>query len=125
MAADAGLKVWSVTADGTSVNLSTFEQLRCQFDTTYDTFQTKLQHPTTGEGVFIIADPSHMLKLARNASTIQLANQMFLIPNDLFTYLLTCKYFQDHLNFCSPAFGLEADVTKILTACSSSMPCAK
>lgn len=67
MAADAGLKVWSVIADGTSVNLSTFEQLGCHFGTTYDTFQTKFQHPTTGEDVFIIADPSHMLKLARNA----------------------------------------------------------
>ena len=67
MAADAGLKVWSITADGTSVNLRTFEQLGCQFGTTYDTFQTKFQHPTTGEDVFIIADPCHMLKLARNA----------------------------------------------------------
>ena len=67
MAADAGLKVWSVTADGTSVNLSTFELLECQFGTTYDTFQTKFQHPTTGEDVIMIADPSHMLKLARNA----------------------------------------------------------
>ena len=67
MAADAGSKVWSVTADGTSVNLSTFELLGCQFGTTYDTFQTKFQHATTGEDVFLIADPSHMLKLARNA----------------------------------------------------------
>ena len=67
MAADAGLKVWSVTADGTSVDLSTFELLGCQFGTTYDTFQTKFQHPTTGEDVFLIADPSHMLKFARNA----------------------------------------------------------
>ena len=30
-------------------------------------FVTKFQHPTTGEDVFIIADPCHMLKLARNA----------------------------------------------------------
>ena len=67
MAAEAGLKVWSVTADGTSVNLSSFRQLGCQFGTTYDTTVPKFQHPTTGEDVFVIADPCHMLKLARNA----------------------------------------------------------
>ena len=66
-AAEAGLKVWSITADGTSVNLSTFEQLGCQFGSTYNTFKTKFPHPTTGEDVFVIADPCHMLKLARNA----------------------------------------------------------
>ena len=67
MAADAWLKVWSITADGALVNLSTFEQLRCRFGTTFDSFETKFQRPTTGEDVFIIADPCHMLKLARNA----------------------------------------------------------
>jgi hypothetical protein len=66
MAAEAGLKVWSITADGTSVNLSTFRQLGCQFGTTYDTIDPKFKHPTTAEDVFI-ADPCHMLKLARNA----------------------------------------------------------
>lgn len=67
MAAEAGLKVWSITADGTSVNLSTFRQLGCQFGTTYDAIDPKFKHPTTGEDVFVIADPCHMLKLARNA----------------------------------------------------------
>ena len=67
MAAEAGLKVWSITADGTSVNLSTFRQLGCQFGTTYDTIDPKFKHSTTGEDVFVIADPCHMLKLARNA----------------------------------------------------------
>jgi hypothetical protein len=28
---------------------------------------TSIIHPTTGEEVFIILDPCHMLKLARNA----------------------------------------------------------
>ena len=32
-AADAGLRVWSITADGTSVNISTFTQLGCIFGT--------------------------------------------------------------------------------------------
>ena len=66
-AAKAGLKVWSVTADGTAVNLRTFELLRCNFDGSYDKMTTSIIHPTTGENVFIILDPCHMLKLARNA----------------------------------------------------------
>ena len=67
MAAKAGLKVWSVTADGTAVNLRTFEILGCNFNGSYDEMTTSIIHPTTGEEVFIILDPCHMLKLARNA----------------------------------------------------------
>ena len=67
MAAEAGLKVWSITADGTSVNLSTFKQLGCKFGTTYDSTITKFSHPTTEDDVFAFLDPCHMLKLARNA----------------------------------------------------------
>ena len=66
-AAKAGLKVWSVTADGTAVNLRTFEILGCNFKGTYDEMQSSFIHPTTGEDVFAILDPCHMLKLARNA----------------------------------------------------------
>ena len=66
-AAEAGLRVWSVTADGTSVNLSTFRQLGCTFGTTYDTMVTKFKHPTQDYFVHVILDPCHMLKLARNA----------------------------------------------------------
>jgi hypothetical protein len=67
LAAKAGLKVWSVTADGTAVNLRTFEILGCNFNGSYDEMTTSIIHPTTGEEVFIILDPCHMLKLARNA----------------------------------------------------------
>ena len=69
-AAKAGLKVWSVTADGTAVNLRTFELLGCNFDGSYDKMTTSIIHPsdpTTGENVFIILDPCHMLKFTRNA----------------------------------------------------------
>ena len=66
-AAKAGLKVWSVTADGTAVNLRTFELLGCSFDGSYNEMTTSIIHPSTGEEVFIILDPCHMLKLARNA----------------------------------------------------------
>ena len=66
-ASKAGLKVWSVTADGTAVNLHTFESLGCNFNGTYDEMRSSFTHPTTGEDVFVILDPCHMLKLARNA----------------------------------------------------------
>ncbi len=66
-AAKAGLKVWSVTADGTAVNIRTFEILGCKFNGTYDEMQSSFIHPSTGEDVFAILDPCHMLKLARNA----------------------------------------------------------
>ena len=46
MAAEAGLRIWAITADGTKVNISMFKELGCEF---------------------AILDPCHMLKLARNA----------------------------------------------------------
>ena len=60
-------KVWSVTADGTAVNLRTFEILGCKFSGSYDEMQSSFIHPTTGEDMFAIFDPSHMLKLPRNS----------------------------------------------------------
>ena len=66
-AADAGLRVWSITADGTSVNISTFTQLGCIFGTTYDSMVTMFKHPSRNYNGYIILDPCHMLKLARNA----------------------------------------------------------
>lgn len=66
-ASAAGLKVWCITSDGTSANISTFKKLGCRFGNTYDSISSKFQHPVTGEDVFVILDPCHMLKLARNA----------------------------------------------------------
>ena len=45
-AADAGLRVWTITADGTSVNISTFRQLGCIFGSTYTSTTTKFKHPS-------------------------------------------------------------------------------
>ena len=56
-AAEAGLRVWSITADGTSVNLSTFRQLGCIFGTTYETMVTKFKHPTQDYFGHVILDP--------------------------------------------------------------------
>ena len=66
-AAEAGLRVWSVTADGTSVNIGMFIELGCHFTTSYDSMVTKFKHPTEAYHVYAVLDPSHMLKLARNA----------------------------------------------------------
>ena len=50
-AADAGLRVWSITADGTSVNISTFTQLGCIFGTYVrlygDHVQASIHHEIT------------------------------------------------------------------------------
>ena len=66
-AANASLKVWSVTADGTAVNINTFEILGCQFSGNYESIKSSFENPATKEDVFVILDPCHMLKLARNA----------------------------------------------------------
>ena len=66
-AANANLKVWSVTADGTAINISTFEILGCQFSGNYESMKISFKNPKTNEDVFAILDPCHMLKLARNA----------------------------------------------------------
>ena len=81
-AAKTGLKVWSVTADGTSVNLSTFEILGCKFDGTYDNIKTSFTH---GEDVFAILDP------------IAISTQMFSAQSNPFKYILTYKFPQDHV----------------------------
>ena len=67
MAAEAGLRVWSITTDGTTVNMSMFRELGCHFTTSLDTMVTKFQHPSEDYFVYAILDPCHMLKLARNA----------------------------------------------------------
>ncbi len=67
MAAEAGLRVWSVTTDGTSVNISMFRELGCNFTTSLQTMITKFKHPTQDYFVYAVQDPCHMLKLAINA----------------------------------------------------------
>ena len=67
MAAEAGLRVHSVTADGTAVNFGMFSELGCIFTTSYESMVTKFKHPTENYYIYAILDPCHMLKLARNA----------------------------------------------------------
>jgi hypothetical protein len=46
MAAEAGLRVWSITTDGNTVNISMFRELGCNFTTSYDSMVTKFKHTT-------------------------------------------------------------------------------
>ena len=46
MAAEAGLRIWAITADGTKVNIGMFKELGCEFGTSYDSFVTKFKHPS-------------------------------------------------------------------------------
>jgi len=52
---ELGLKVWSVTCDGTSVNFSMFEQLGYKiFGSNYENIQSKFKHPSANYYVYAI-----------------------------------------------------------------------
>ena len=56
-------------SDGTAVKLKKnwVEKLGCKLSNTCDKIKTSFKHPKIGEDVYIILEPRHMLKLARNA----------------------------------------------------------
>ena len=54
IAAEAGLRIWAITADGTKVNISMFKELGCEFGTLYDSFVTKFKHPSEEYFVYAI-----------------------------------------------------------------------
>ena len=62
-AADVGLRVWPITADGTSIKISMFTDLGCKFSTTYDSMVTMFRHPLQNCNDYVILDPCHILKL--------------------------------------------------------------
>ena len=45
LAADHGLRVWSITCDGTSTNLTILKSLGCKFTNSIKTMVTKFKHP--------------------------------------------------------------------------------
>ena len=67
LAADHGLRVWSVTCDGTSTNLTMLKLLGCKFANSFETMVTKFKHPTMDYYVYYTLVACHMIKLARNA----------------------------------------------------------
>ena len=67
LCADNQLRVWSVTCDGTSANISTLRILGCNFTNDFQSMNVKFKHPTRDYFVYSTLDACHMLKLARNA----------------------------------------------------------
>lgn len=62
---EIGLKVVSLTYDGTATNLSVLNKLGCNFKNV-NSLQTSFRHPTTEEDIVAFLDPCHMIKLIRN-----------------------------------------------------------
>lgn len=62
---ETGLKIVSVTCDGTTTNLGMFRDLGCDFNN-ISSLQTSFPHPITNDKVVAFLDPCHMLKLVRN-----------------------------------------------------------
>ena len=61
LVADHGLRVWSVTCDGTSTHLIMLKSLGCKFTNSFETMVTKFKHPTMGCYVCCTLDACHML----------------------------------------------------------------
>ena len=52
LCANAGLRVWSVTCDGTASNVDTLRRLGCSFGSTFETICPTFKHPTKGYDVY-------------------------------------------------------------------------
>lgn len=64
---DTGIKIASLTFDGCAPNLSMINHLGCNFELDKMTFR----HPITNKAIVAILDPSHMIKLIRNAFQVR------------------------------------------------------
>lgn len=62
---DTGLKIISVTCDGTPTNFSVLKFFGCNFNNV-SSLQTSFPHPVTSDKIVAFFDPCHMLKLVRN-----------------------------------------------------------
>ena len=66
LAPDHGLRVWSVTFDGTSTNLTMLKSLGWKFANSFETMVKKFKHPTMDYYVYCTLGACHVIKLARN-----------------------------------------------------------
>jgi hypothetical protein len=69
-AAVAGILVWTIAADGTSVNTDQHfaaAWMLLWHNILYKSTTTKFKHPSQDYYVYVLLDPCYMLKLARNA----------------------------------------------------------
>lgn len=64
---DVGICISSITFDEHSVNFAMCKTLGANFDVTLPQFELSIKHPVTQERIFIFLDPSHWIKLLRNA----------------------------------------------------------
>jgi hypothetical protein len=67
LCADSGLRVWSITCDGTAANIDMMSKLGCKFGYTFDDIIPVFKHTTETYDVYVIFDVCHMAELARNA----------------------------------------------------------
>uniref|UniRef100_A0A2S2Q0B7 THAP domain-containing protein 9 n=1 Tax=Sipha flava TaxID=143950 RepID=A0A2S2Q0B7_9HEMI len=67
MAHSIGLRIWSVTCDGTSTNISTMSLLGCKISSCYSEIVEYFLIPEIDQKIRYVPDSCHNLKLARNA----------------------------------------------------------
>lgn len=63
---ERGIKVVCITMDGHISNMSMCTMLGCQLRVNQQPLKTSFTHPSSGENVYLIMDPCHVLKLTRN-----------------------------------------------------------
>lgn len=97
---NVNVNIRSVTTDGLASNVRDFELLGCKLlgCKSFDDYKTHFSHPSSKLTVYVIFDPCHMLKLARNvlAEKQTLVSSLGKISWD---YLKALKNLQDELEF--------------------------
>jgi hypothetical protein len=63
---DTGAKIHSITFDGAAVNLAMCRKLGANFEVDTLHFKPFIINPANSQKIFVIWDPSHMIKLTRN-----------------------------------------------------------
>ena len=67
LSAEHGLRIWSVTSGGTSINFNTFKDLGCIFSHDFNKIVTNFNNPSRDYQVYATLDVCFMLKLTQNA----------------------------------------------------------
>lgn len=63
---DIGVRITSLTFDGTSSNIKMAKDLGCNFNN-LKTLQSWFRDPQTNNKIYVYLDPCHMIKLVRNS----------------------------------------------------------
>lgn len=70
-ATNCGLHISNVTFDGLEANISMCKMLGADLDVLSNDFKPFFINPISGEKIYIIVDPSHMIKLVRNTLALK------------------------------------------------------